>query len=58
MADLWVVLTVIGFFVIMAGLVRGCDRIIEHDDIAEPMEHDDTSEPGPESDEAVAGMSR
>ena len=31
-ADLWVVLTVLGFFGVCVGLVRGCDRIIGPDD--------------------------
>ena len=35
MADLWVVLTVIGFFVLSAGFIWGCDRIIGPDDAAE-----------------------
>ncbi len=31
-ADLWVVLTVLGFFGVCVGLVWGCDRIIGPDD--------------------------
>jgi hypothetical protein len=31
-ADLWVVLTVVGFFGLCVLLVRGCDRIIGPDD--------------------------
>ena len=32
MADLWVVLTVVGFFGLCVALVYGCDRIIGPDD--------------------------
>lgn len=32
MADLWVVLTVLGFFGVCVLLIRGCDRIIGSDD--------------------------
>jgi hypothetical protein len=32
MADLWVLVTVVGFFALCAGLVWGCDRIIGPDD--------------------------
>jgi hypothetical protein len=35
MADLWVILTVIGFFALCAGLVWGCDRIIGPDDASD-----------------------
>jgi hypothetical protein len=31
MADIWVVLTVVGFFAVCVGLVWGCDRIIGPD---------------------------
>jgi hypothetical protein len=32
MADLWVLVTVIGFFALCVGFVWGCDRIIGPDD--------------------------
>ncbi len=35
MADLWVVLTLLGFFALCVGLVRGCDLIIGPDDASE-----------------------
>ncbi|HXY93838.1 MAG TPA: potassium transporter Trk [Acidimicrobiia bacterium] len=35
MADLWVVLTVVGFFALCVALVRGCDLIIGPDDQSE-----------------------
>ena len=38
MADLWVVLTVVGFFALCVGFVRGCDRIIGPDDAVGPRE--------------------
>ena len=41
-ADLWVVLTVIGFFGLCVALVRGCDRIIGPDDVA--LEDDDDAD--------------
>jgi hypothetical protein len=31
LADLWVVLTVLGFFAVCIAFVRGCDRIIGPD---------------------------
>ena len=34
-ADLWVVLTVLGFFGVCVAFVRGCDRIIGPDDDAD-----------------------
>jgi hypothetical protein len=34
-ADLWVVLTLVGFFVLCVGLIRGCDLIIGPDDASE-----------------------
>ena len=45
MADLWVVLTVLGFFAMCVGLVWGCDRIIGPDDQADlGVEPSDESE--------------
>ncbi len=35
MADLWVVLTVIGFVLISAAYIKGCDLIIGPDDVTE-----------------------
>ena len=35
MADVWVVVTVIGFFGICVAMVHGCDRIIGPDDEAD-----------------------
>ena len=35
MADLWVVLTVLGFFALCVALVIGCDRIIGPDDASD-----------------------
>jgi hypothetical protein len=35
MADLWVVLTVLGFFALCVLLIRGCDRIIGSDEASE-----------------------
>lgn len=32
MADVWVLLLVLGFFVVCVALVRGCDHIIGGDD--------------------------
>jgi len=32
MADVWVVLLIVGFFGLCVALVRGCDRIIGGDD--------------------------
>jgi hypothetical protein len=32
MADLWVVLTLVGFFALCVAFVRGCDRIIGSDE--------------------------
>ncbi len=53
MADLWVVLTVIGFVLISAAYVKGCDLIIGPDssDIERGSE-----EPAP--DKSVAGADR
>ena len=34
-ADLWVVLTVLGFFALCVALIRGCDLIIGPDDASE-----------------------
>jgi hypothetical protein len=47
-ADLWVVLTVVGFFGVCVAFVRGCDRIIGPDD-AEDFFDD-------ESPESTAGV--
>jgi hypothetical protein len=35
MADIWVVLTVVGFFAVCVALVWGCDRIIGPDDASD-----------------------
>ena len=35
MADLWVLVTVIGFFALCVGFVWGCDRIIGPDEFEE-----------------------
>jgi hypothetical protein len=35
MADVWVVLLIVGFFAVCVALVRGCDRIIGGDDSSE-----------------------
>jgi hypothetical protein len=35
MADVWVVLTIVGFFAVCAGLVWACDRIIGPDDASD-----------------------
>jgi len=35
MADLWVVLTVIGFVLLSAAYIKGCDLIIGPDDASE-----------------------
>jgi hypothetical protein len=42
-ADLWVVLTILGFFGVCFAFVRGCDRIIGPDDsvLEAPAENDD-----------------
>jgi hypothetical protein len=36
MADIWVLLTIVGFFALCVGLVWGCDRIIGPDDASDP----------------------
>jgi hypothetical protein len=45
-ADLWVVLTVLGFFGACVGLVWGCDRIIGPDD-ASDLDADELAEVAP-----------
>ena len=45
-ADLWVVLTVLGFFALCVWFVRGCDRIIGPDD-AEDFFDDEVAETQP-----------
>jgi hypothetical protein len=50
-ADLWVVLTVLGFFAVCVAFVRGCDRIIGPDD-AEDLFDDET----PEGDASPVGQ--
>ena len=35
MADVWVLLLVVGFFAVCVALARGCDRIIGGDDASE-----------------------
>jgi hypothetical protein len=42
MADIWVVLTVVGFFAVCVGLVWGCDRIIGPDDLSDLAPDADT----------------
>ena len=56
MADVWVVLLIIGFFAVCAALVRGCDRIIGGDDASE-LDETDTSgvEAGEHEPTEVAG---
>jgi hypothetical protein len=46
MADVWVVLLIVGFFGLCVALVRGCDRIIGGDDTSE------LDEPDPAENEA------
>jgi hypothetical protein len=48
MADVWVVLLIVGFFAVCVALVRGCDRIIGGD---EASELDDTDSSGLEAGE-------
>lgn len=48
MADVWVVLLIVGFFAMCVALVRGCDRIIGGDDASEL---DETEPAGAESGE-------
>lgn len=48
MADVWVILTVVGFFGLCWALVLGCDRIIGPDDksdlaISDDASHDDAT---------------
>ena len=45
MADLWVALTVVGFFALCVGLVWGCDRIIGPDDASELRDAGERREP-------------
>ena len=56
MADVWVVLLIVGFFAVCVALVRGCDRIIGGDDASE-LDETDTSgvEAGEREPTAVAG---
>ena len=63
MADLWVVLTIVGFFGLCVALVRGCDRIIGPDDAVgsrdEPVEPDSRTTGGgrsPMNGENIAGL--
>jgi hypothetical protein len=51
MADLWVILTVIGFFAVCVGLVWACDRIIGPDDQSELAA--ELAAPAPEPAEAA-----
>jgi hypothetical protein len=48
MADVWVVLLIVGFFAVCVAFVRGCDRIIGGD---ESSEIDDTDTSGLEARE-------
>jgi hypothetical protein len=45
MADLWVLVTVIGFFALCVGFVWGCDRIIGPDE-AELLDESSAEVPG------------
>jgi hypothetical protein len=45
MADLWVIVTVIGFFTLCVGFVWGCDRIIGPDDESDLATYAPESEP-------------
>jgi hypothetical protein len=48
MADVWVVLLIVGFFAVCVAFVRGCDRIIGGDESSELHE---TEASGVEPDE-------
>jgi hypothetical protein len=48
MADIWVVLTVLGFFGLCVVLVWGCDRIIGADEQSELAIEDEPPVPEPE----------
>jgi hypothetical protein len=48
MADLWVVLTVLAFFGLCIGLIKGCDLIIGSDETEELVE------PASDADELAA----
>lgn len=54
MADLWVVLTIIGFFAVCVAMVWGCDRIIGPDEASDLGSDELESAPEPaETAEAV-----
>lgn len=52
MADIWVVLLIVGFFGLCVALVRGCDRMIGADDGGE-LDAPEQFEALPREDEAV-----
>jgi hypothetical protein len=52
-ADLWVVLTVLGFFAVCVAFVRGCDRIIGPDDAEDFFDDEETTEAGAQPAELV-----
>jgi hypothetical protein len=52
-ADLWVVLTIVGFFAVCVGLVWGCDRIIGPDNESD-LATDEVEESATELTEAAA----
>jgi hypothetical protein len=54
MADLWVVLTVIGFLGISVAFIKGCDLIIGPDDASEI----DRASDEPAQDKSVVGVDR
>ena len=54
MADLWVVLTVVGFFGLCVAFVYGCDRIIGPDDQSDLAMEPVEPEPETETAEVAA----
>lgn len=44
MADVWVLLLIVAFFAICVAFVRGCDRIIGHDDSEDTVPASDVEE--------------
>jgi hypothetical protein len=52
MADLWVVVTIVGFFALCVGFVWGCDRIIG------PDSESDLATDAPESEAELAEVTR
>jgi hypothetical protein len=47
MADLWVFVTVVGFFALCVALVWGCDRVIGPDDPSDLLTDEPTAAPEP-----------